>query len=91
MLKENINYGFEHTNELVGMMFGVANNIKDLIKSYMLLGIKYGKDDFDYITYRNHELYINDPEGYTDAITLEEDLRSQINEVNKIEDSKEGK
>jgi uncharacterized protein (UPF0303 family) len=51
----------------------------------MLLGIKYKKEKFDYIEYRNHKLYIND-KGYKDAFTLEKEIRDQVKEVNDIED-----
>lgn len=80
MLKENIYYGVE------GKILASTDNVNDLVKDYFLLGINFDKNNFDYITYRNHDLFINDPEGITDAISIEADLRSQLNEVNKIED-----
>jgi len=84
MLKENINYGFNYVNDL-GAMLGSTNIIKDLIKGYMLLGIKHERDNFDFIEYRGHQLFIKD-NGYKDAIILEEEIRQQIIEINKIED-----
>lgn len=80
MLKENIYYGVE------GKILASTDSVSELVKNYFLLGIKFGADNFDYITYRGHDLFINDPDGFTDAIAIEADLRSQINEANKIED-----
>jgi hypothetical protein len=79
MLKGTILYEIENK---VGA--GV-DSVHELIKDYMLLGIKYESDNFDYIQYRNHQLFIKD-DGYKDAIILEEEIRQQILEINKIED-----
>jgi hypothetical protein len=85
MLKENIAYGFEYEDKL-GIMMGSTNSIKDLIKSYMLLGIKHKKDNFDYIEYRGHSISIDDEKGLKDSYKLEEEIKVQINEINKLED-----
>ncbi|NRU52406.1 hypothetical protein [Clostridium beijerinckii] len=79
MLKGTISYEIE---DKVGAGVG---SIHELIKDYMLIGIKYGADNFDYIQYRNHELFIKD-NGYKDAVVLEEEIRQQVIEINRIED-----
>jgi hypothetical protein len=79
MLKGTILYEIE---DRVGAGVG---SVHELIKDYMLIGIKYGADNFDYIQYRNHQLFIKD-NGYKDAITLEEEIRNQIREIDDIED-----
>jgi len=59
--------------------------IHELVKKYFIVWLD-SKSDLGTITYRNHQLLIYDENGFTDAITIEEDLRQQIAEVNKIED-----
>jgi hypothetical protein len=79
MLKGTIFYEVE---DKIGLGVG---SVHELIKDYMLLGIKYNARNFNYIEYRGHQLFIKD-NGYKDAITLEEEIRQQIVEINKIED-----
>jgi hypothetical protein len=83
MLKENIKYGIEK------LILGSTDDIKDVVKNYMLLGIKYNRENFDYIEYRNHSIIIDDVEGVKDAFELENEIKNQVKEINDIKDSKE--
>lgn len=83
MLKENIKYGIEK------LILGSTDDIKDIVKDYMLLGIKYNRENFDYIIYRSHSIIIDDAEGIKDSIELEKEIMDQVKEINDIEDSKE--
>ena len=59
--------------------------IHELVKKYFIIWIE-SQSDLGTITYRNHQLIIRDNGGYADAMAIEEDLRQQIVEVNRIED-----
>lgn len=83
MLKENIKYGIEK------LILGSTDDIKDIVKDYMLLGIKYNRENFDYTIYRSHSIIIDDAEGIKDSIELEKEIMDQVKEINDIEDSKE--
>lgn len=62
--------------------------IHELVKKYFIVWLE-SKSDLGTIKYRNHELIIHDNGGWADAIAIEEDLRQQVVEINKIEEIKE--
>ena len=59
--------------------------IYELVKKYFIVWLE-SKSDLGTITYRSHQLIIHDNDGYADAMAIEEDLKQQIVEVNRIED-----
>ena len=58
-------------------------SIHNLVKEYFVMYVMDKINEFDSIEYRGHQLTIHDRHGFTDAIEVEEDLRKQIEKINK--------
>lgn len=77
MLKENV-YVFV---DILGER--EFETIYDLVKEYFRMYKDWEIDKYDEITYKGHELVINDEEGFTDATTIWSDLMEQVKLINE--------
>jgi hypothetical protein len=68
--------------------FGRAeyDSIHNLVKEYFVMYITDGVDNFDCIKYRGCQLSIHDRDGVNDAITIEQDLLSQVGRIDNHKD-----
>jgi len=68
--------------------FGSAeyDSIHNLVKEYFVMYVIDGINGFDCIQYRDCQLVIHDRDGFNDAITIEQDLLSQVQRIDKLKD-----